>query len=231
MTPFAKWTAKALQLQKLFTPSHQPCQMGNIGNTHLMGHSPYGRQLLLMIRGDLGWVPSYTLPSILFWEDDQAWEMLSQASSPSGCSLRWTHHPYLVNIFLSAYLSIILLADSKIVHTKMFINKFRKMLPCVGHQMHEIPLKMTQNGQELSELCSIFVLEESEHPSSPRRLMGLMAPSFLGTARHPGFAPGCSPFPSCLGATQVSGGLALSFIYYSDMYLKFKVTPGSFGEG
>ena len=41
--------------------------MGNIGNTHLMGYSPYGRQL---IGDDLEWVPNYTLPSILFWEDD-----------------------------------------------------------------------------------------------------------------------------------------------------------------
>ena len=90
---------------------------------------------------------------------------------------------------------------------------------------------MTQNGQELSEICSIFVLEESEHPSSPHRLMGLIAPSFLGTARHPGFTPGCSPFPSWLGATQVSGGLALSSTYYSNIYLEFKTTLRSFGEG
>ena len=41
--------------------------MGNIRNTHLMGYSPYGRQL---IGDDLEWVPNYTLPSILFWEDD-----------------------------------------------------------------------------------------------------------------------------------------------------------------
>ena len=115
-------------------------------------------------------------------------------------------------------------ASDDSVHTKMFINKFRKMLPYVGYQMCEIPLKMTQNGQESSELCSIFVLEGSEYPSLPCGLMGLMAPSFLEMAQHPGFTPGCSPFPLCLGATQVSGGLAFLLIYYSNIYLKFKVT-------
>ena len=88
-----------------------------------------------------------------------------------------------------------------------------------------------QNGQELSEVCSIFILEEGEHPSSPCGLMGLIAPSFLGIVWHPGFTTGCSPFPLCLGATQVSGGLALSLIYRSNVYLGIKITPGLFGGG
>ena len=52
----------------------------------------------------------------------------------------------------------------------------------------------------------------------------------FGNGAASGVCPRCSPFPSCLGATQVSWGLALLLIYYSNMYLKFKMTPGSFGE-
>ena len=55
------------------------------------------------------------------------------------------------------------------------------MPPPARRQTRSIPLNAALNGQELSEMCSIFVLSKSEHASSPRGLMGLIAISFLGT--------------------------------------------------
>ena len=54
------------------------------------------------------------------------WEMLSQTSHTPGWPPEWTHNPYLVNIFWLAYISIILLADSKSVRTKMCKIKLEK---------------------------------------------------------------------------------------------------------
>ena len=62
------------------------------------------------------------------------------------------------------------------------------------------------------------------------RIDGIDRTFLFGNGAASGVRPRCSPFPSCLGATQVSWGLALLLIYYSNMYLKFKTTPGSFGE-
>jgi len=61
--------------------------------------------------------------------------------------------------------------------------------------------------------------------------MGLIATSFLGTHAVPGLAPGCSPFPSRLGATQVSRALALSYTNYYNMYLGFATILGLPGTG
>ena len=61
--------------------------------------------------------------------------------------------------------------------------------------------------------------------------MGLIGISFLGTLAINLLARGFTPFPSRLGATQVSQGLALVYINYSIVYLGSETTPGSFGEG
>ena len=63
------------------------------------------------------------------------------------------------------------------------------------------------------------------------RIDGIDRTFLFGNGAASGVHPRCSPFPSCLGATQVIWGLALLLIYYSNMYLKFKTTPRSFGEG
>ena len=49
--------------------------------------------------------------------------------------------------------------------------------------------------------------------------MGLIAASFLGTRMVTGLAPGCSPFPSRLGAAQVGWALALWSTNYFNVYL------------
>ena len=58
-----------------------------------------------------------------------------------------------------------------------------------------------------------------------------MGISFLGTHMNNLLARGFTPFPSRLGATQVSQGLALVYINYSTVYLGFETTLGWFGEG
>ena len=65
--------------------------------------------------------------------------------------------------------------------------------------MREIPLNAPLNGRELSEIRLVFERGQGEHASSPRGLMGLIAPSFLGTARHPGSPLGAPPFPRVWG--------------------------------
>ena len=62
------------------------------------------------------------------------------------------------------------------------------------------------------------------------RIDGIDRTFLFGNGAASGVRPRCSPFPSCLGAAQVSWGLALLLIYYSNIYLEFKTTPGSFGE-
>ena len=59
--------------------------------------------------------------------------------------------------------------------------------------------------------------------------MGLMAVSFLGTRNFPSSPPGCSTFPSRLGALQVSGALALVHANYFIMYLGLGTHFGSPG--
>jgi len=53
----------------------------------------------------------------------------------------------------------------------------------------------------------------------------------FGNARHPSSRLGCTPFLSCLGLPQVSGGLSPLHTNYYIIYLGAETTPGSFGEG
>jgi len=66
-------------------------------------------------------------------------------------------------------------------------------------------------------------------PAHPCELMGLIATSFLGT-RDTWCSPRAHPFASRLGVVQVSQGLALLNIYYTNMYLGSDTTlvsPGA----
>ena len=65
-------------------------------------------------------------------------------------------------------------------------------------------------------------------PAHPRGLMGLIAPSFLGT-RGTRCSSRAHPFASRLGVTQVNQGLALSYIYYTNICLEHETTLGSPG--
>jgi len=51
----------------------------------------------------------------------------------------------------------------------------------------------------------------------------------FGNARHPLLAPGCSPFPSRSGTTQVSRGLGLVHNNCAVVCLEFDTTPVSSG--
>jgi hypothetical protein len=48
------------------------------------------------------------------------------ASPPAGSPPGWPHHSKFINIFVLAYISIILLAGSKSVTTKICENKYEK---------------------------------------------------------------------------------------------------------
>ena len=107
----------------------------------------------------------------------------------------------------------------------------KNMLPPAERKTREIPLNAASNGRELSEICSIFGRSESEHPQSAARIDGIDGGFLFGNARPPCSHSGCSPFPSCLGTTQVRQGLALVYTNHCIICLEFETTPGSFGEG
>ena len=100
-----------------------------------------------------------------------------------------------------------------------------------GHRTWSIPLKTGSNGQELSEIRSIFVRDVSEHCQLTVWIDGIDRNFLFGNGRPPCSHPGSSPFPSFLGATQVSQGLALVHTNCYIVYLDFETTLGRFGEG
>jgi hypothetical protein len=129
-------------------------------------------------------------PSKHCWEDDQPWEMQSQASLPSGYPPGWSHYPYLVNIFWLAYLSIILLVHSKSAATKMFEIKYEKNTrPCrtsAAFDPAKRGLKRVRNEREMLDFRP-----GSKRASQPiRGLIGLIATSFFGNARPAGVPTG-----------------------------------------
>jgi len=174
--------------------------------------------------------PGFFLPSKYIQEDDQAWEMHSQAFPPSGYPPGWSHYPYLVNIFLLAYLSIILLAGSKSVTAKMFEKKSGKNTrPCRtstacdpakrGLERTRIELTMLDFRPGGKRACQLT-----------RGFDGIDRDFLFGNARHPVLAPGCTPFPSRLGGTQVGWGLSPVGNNHSIVYLGFDtslVSPGT----
>jgi len=97
----------------------------------------------------------------------------------------------------------------------------RKIPGPAERQIREIPLNAPLNGRELSEICLIFVRVPGEHCQLTARIDGIDRDFLFGTRAVPGLAPGCSPFPSRLGATQVSRGLALRYTNYYNVYLGF----------
>ena len=61
--------------------------------------------------------------------------------------------------------------------------------------MREIPLNATSNGQELSEIHSIFGLSVSEHPQSATRIGGIDHDFLFGNLRPPYSRTGSLPSP------------------------------------
>ena len=54
---------------------------------------------------------AHSLPSKYFWEDDQVWENIPLASTPSGGPPGWPHRSKFINIFILPCICIILLAE------------------------------------------------------------------------------------------------------------------------
>ena len=69
--------------------------------------------------------------------------------------------------------------------------------------MRKIPLNAASNGQELSEIRSIFERGQSEHCQLTARIDGIDRTCLFGNGAASGLAPGCTPFPSRLGPPQV----------------------------
>jgi len=115
------------------------------------------------------------------------------------------------------------------VYTKIFEIKYKKNTrPCRTSNAGN-PAKCGSERIRIERDMLDFRTGRASIASSPRGLMGLIATSFLGTRAVPGLAPGCGPFPSRLGAAQVSWALALSCTYYYNIYLGFDTTFVSSG--
>ena len=95
--------------------------------------------------------------------------------------------------------------------------KYKKIQAPVGQKSRLIPLNAASNGQELSELRSIFVLGKSEYHSSLHRLMGVIATSFLGTCNLPCLRLGSPPL----------GCLCLIHMFYLAYVINKKQTKNS----
>ena len=76
-----------------------------------------------------------------------------------------------------------------------------------------------KSGQELSQVCSIFVLAKNEQCQLIRELMGLIATSFLGTCGSPACTGAAARSPLHLGALQVRMTLALEDTNYYIVFL------------
>jgi len=101
-------------------------------------------------------------------------------------------------------------------------NKNLKVPPHVRRQPQSIPLNAAQNGCELGWQCSIYERSIASSPRAPDRV------SFLGTRGLPTLA---HPFALRLGATQLTGGLALVDMRYTDIYLGYELLFRSPGAG
>ena len=100
--------------------------------------------------------------------------------------------------------------------------KYEKIPPPAGRATRSIPLNAAVNERELSWQCLTFALGQSEHRQLTARIDGIDRAFLVWNVRLPCSRPGCSPSPSHLGATRVSGGLALLHTNYSDVYLCFE---------
>ena len=153
------------------------------------------------------------------------------ASPRSGWPSGWPHNSNFINILQLAYISIILLACSKRVCTKMSkIKSEKNTTPC--RTLNTVDpakngLKRTRIERDTLNFC----------PGRERALPAQRAdwwdwwifPFWERAWRL--LAPRFTPFPSYLGLTQVSWGLALSYTNHSIVYLGFETTLGRFGEG
>ena len=94
------------------------------------------------------------------------------------------------------------------------------------HYAHSILLKTIENGWELSELCSIFILAKGRQCQLIHELMGLIMTSFLGTRCNLACTRAAEHSPPCLGASQVRRALAFEQTNYCVIYSGFKTLPG-----
>ena len=93
-----------------------------------------------------------TLPSILLQRG------CPLMGIPFQMTVRGSCHSKFINIFVLSYISIILLASSKSVHTKISEIKCEKNMNLYKTANRSIPLNTVSNGRELSWWCSIFTL-------------------------------------------------------------------------
>jgi hypothetical protein len=111
-----------------------------------------------------------------------------------------SHHPYFVHMLYLAYINIILLACSKSAATKMFEIKYEKNTrPCKTSAAVD-PAKRGRKRVRIERETLDFRPGAKRASQLIRGLMGLIATSFLGNARHPMFAPGSAPSPRVWGS-------------------------------
>jgi hypothetical protein len=137
---------------------------------------------------------------------------------------------YFVRIFYLAYIIIILLAHSKSVTINICENKYiYNTRPCRT-------LRAVDPAKRGLERTNIEPAMHDFRPGAKRacqltaQIDGIDRDFLFGNARPPlPSHPGCSSFPSYLGATQVGRGLAPVYINYFIVYLGFETIFGSPG--
>jgi len=77
--------------------------------------------------------------------------------------------------------------------------KYEKNTIPAGHQTRTIPLKAVTNGQQLNELCLIFVRVPSEHCQLSARIDGIDRGFLFGNAAAELSPPGRHPLPLTFG--------------------------------
>ena len=101
----------------------------------------------------------------------------------------WPHHSYFVHIFYLVYLSVILLALAKSAYTKMLEIKYIKnIIPCRTSNAVD-PAKRDVERTRIERDILDFRPMRKRACQLTRKLMGLIAVSFLGTR---GFLCSCS---------------------------------------
>jgi len=169
------------------------------------------------------------LPPIKYsWEDAHSWETPSPGILPFRVPAQGSHQSYFVHMFYLAYINIILLARSKSVTAKMLEIKYKRNTRPCGTSNAFDPAKRGPKRTRI-ELTMLDFRSRGKRACQPSRgLMGMIAPSFSGT-RDTHCSPQAHPFASRLGDTQVSQGLALINILFTNMYLGSDTTPVSLG--
>ena len=115
-------------------------------------------------------------------------------SSPSRVPTGGFHHSYFVRMFNLAYINISLLARSKSVTTKKCEIKYEKNTDICRVSTATDPAKRGLKRTRIELTMLNFRLGgKASIASSPRGLMGLIAPSLLGTRGTQQCSPGVAP--------------------------------------